>query len=249
MPKERFYFGDFSEEHLKKLLRAGTPLTHGVSMGDEWVVFVDTVASNEYVELLMETQMQLANEGVRKMMDEGNKKFGGFLSMIEQALRDADANLVNKTDENKLIRKLVESIDGTTMHEVSLHVAGSLFHHPDAYAISFPVAVGVKETDKILEKLNLLGLRVDECIGIGGETKFIEIGDAEGKINKIIMVHKTLKEMGIDERISQGGKVYPVKFGLGEIKILGKDDPKETVMFTGISNKWLDKKAKRLKAC
>jgi hypothetical protein len=238
MREGRAYFGDFREENLEALLRAGDCFTHGVTTGEEWIAFVDTMASNEYAKLVIDVQADRFAQDLEKINASDKLENGlgikNISKILEQILRDSNRNAKNKVDEDELISRMKECINETVMHEVSIHVLAGLPHNPVMFHVTFPKkSPERKDASEIMERL---GLKAEIWSDETGKVKWIEINDAENQEEKIVLLHNEFGERGIAEELWCAKKIFPVKFELRDIKILDKEDLRETIAFYKVSD-------------
>jgi hypothetical protein len=237
MERERFYFGNAKEETAKELIKIGDWLTHGVSRGEEWIVFADTIAVNEYTSLLVDTEMGIVLRDLERMHSaKGEMKVKEIAETLEQIVRDADENTKNKVNEDKLVGKLVYEMNETAMREVALHVVGDLRHYPVRYHVRFPVS-GIEREDAA-EVITKAGLGANSAMWISETetgTSRVEV-DVENKEECVKNLCRSLEERGVKVEVWCARKTYPVKFELDDIKIVDSVELKETLLFYKIKD-------------
>ena len=227
MKKERFYIGNGKDETVQKYLKkhdeplAGLIYTGGFCDGEEWFVFVDSVAIGEYILMSAVSKMETLSSVLKSLPYGKIRSLDEFKDAMERADLIVETYGI-KVDENELMQRIIYQINECVLHELSLHHAANLPHDYFLGSIRF--------VSKSLEKEEVYGLiRKYDLKGVnafldqeGKRVTRLWFKEVEKQNKNIKKLYSELKSRGLKLEAGYRRKEYPIEFGLDDIKILEK---------------------------
>lgn len=200
----RFYVGNAREETIQKYTNDSIG---GFCEGEEWAVFVDNIAKNQYEEKKIRKLESVWGSVPPKNM---------CVSEILECIRSV------KVNEDELIENIVKRINECVLYTLGIHWAGNL---PDIYEIPYIYLKG--NLSGIFNLIHKYRLRPKGIELLGKEEMLLHLGKREDENIKKFL--DELKSRNLKFYVKREWKKYPIEFELDDIKITNPELQKQKV--------------------